>query len=180
MALLHLNDTGGWEVRRFLWSGSWRLTGGPEACLFEGSLCSEGVFRAGPHPCWQRLIRGELLGAVHSRARGSCSPGARRRGRGGCRPSARQRRGRTTGGLAGRVVQRLRRLCGAAWLGLVWWGCSALRDLDPSGWPHGACSWSLCLCEPVRLLLALRLLLGSCPPIWPRQRSAHSGQGAHG
>ena len=64
----------------------WVAISFPEACLFEGSLCSEGVFRAGPHPCWQQLIRGELLGAVHSRARGSCSPGARRRGRGGCRP----------------------------------------------------------------------------------------------
>lgn len=69
------------------------------------------------------------------------------------------------------------------------WGCLAgpglagglcLRDLGPSDWPHGACSWSLCLCEPVRLLLALRLLLGSCPPVWPRQCSDHSGQEAHG
>lgn len=50
--------------------------------------------------------------------------------------------------------------------GLAWRGL-CLRDLGPSGWPRGACSWSLCLCEPVRLLLALRLLLGSCPPFGP-------------
>lgn len=61
-------------------------------------------------------------------------------------PSARQRRGQTTGGLAGQ---------GRPVSVVPLWGCLAgpglagglgLRDLGPSGWPHGACSWSLSAC----------------------------------
>ena len=89
------------EGQTSLWSGSWRLTGGPEACLSEGGLRSEGGLQSRAPP---------VLAAAHlRRAAGGCPrpctgparppPGAVDEA--AAAPSARQRRGRTTRGLPG-------------------------------------------------------------------------------
>lgn len=101
VALLDLNNVGGQKARRFLWSGSWRLTRGPRACLSKDSPRPEEGLHAdraasSEESCWglarpvHAVSRSPSLPALAMRRASGTSPWQRRGQppRGACWPGS--------------------------------------------------------------------------------------------